>query len=223
MNGVGQAVGEPSQGSRRVGEAVHHAQAGLRKGDTGHGGSLGHARSRLHIVAAPLRSLQIFADKPHRFQAEKVGHGVVASAHIGFDRVGEGVHARGGGEFGRHGYLEEGIDEGEARKEGLAGRAFLYFPAAFHEGEDGGVRHFRARARRRGNREEGRNGSAESEPRADEVANGASLADCRADAFGAVEGASAAVAEDRVAAFIPVERRIPRRPCRWRGRPPAPA
>ena len=87
----------------------------LLEGGRAHRRRAHHVRARLEVVAVGDRLRQILEDEPHALDRDAVGHRMVARRAIGFEAMGERVHAGAGGDEGRHADGELRIADHHAR------------------------------------------------------------------------------------------------------------
>ena len=106
---VGQAVGNVVLTAQRVGYGVDIAHIGSGEGNARPIGGGEHIASGLIILAVPVSPLHVGKNQPGGFQSLLPGLTGGGTADIGFHRMGQSIHAGGGGEMGRQGEREPGV------------------------------------------------------------------------------------------------------------------
>ena len=89
---VGRAVMGVVEGADRMRQRVDRAEA-LLEGGGAHRRRAHHVGARLDIVAIGHGLGQVHEDEPHALDGNALGHGVVARGAIGFEAMGQRVHA----------------------------------------------------------------------------------------------------------------------------------
>ena len=85
------------------------------EGGSAHRRRAHHMRARLKVFAIGDRLRQILKDEAHAFDGDAFSHGMVARRAIGFEAMGESVHAGAGGDERRHADGEFRIADHHAR------------------------------------------------------------------------------------------------------------
>ena len=136
-----------------VGHGMAHAQEGVGESHTGHGGGIGHLFPGLDVgQAVVIGPGQVFKDSLQRLDGQAVG--VIRSHHggVGFQGVGHGIDAAGGGEALGGGHVEVGVDDRHVGQQRVIGQGV--FHAALFIGDDREGRHLAARTGGGGNSDE---------------------------------------------------------------------
>ena len=98
----------------RMGQRVDGAEP-LLEGRGPHRRRAHHMRARLEIVPIGHGLRQILENEPHALDRDAVCHRVIAHGAIGFETMGERIHAGPGGDGGRHAGGELGVADHHAR------------------------------------------------------------------------------------------------------------
>ena len=199
---VSQAVGNAVLPAQGVGQCVNIPHIGAGEGHPSAVGRPEHPLPGLQVAAVLHRPAQVAHNQRHRLLGHGPGQLVGGVADVGLHRVGQRVHAGGGGDHGRQAQGQLGIQhraEGNQRKviDGI-------LVVGFAVGDDGGQGGLAAGTGGGGHGNEQRRGLQHLQQAPHFLQALARPGDARAHGLGAVHGGAAAHRDDGLAAPIDV-------------------
>ena len=140
---VGNTVRNVMERAQLMRHGMAYPQESVGKGHARHGGRVGHLFPCFHIGETVVVSPgQILKNGLQRFDRQAVG--IIRGHHggVGFQRVGHGIDAAGGGEAFRRGHMEISIDDRHVGQQLIVSQRIL--DSALFIGNDGEGRHLTA-------------------------------------------------------------------------------
>ena len=203
QDGVGKAVRDAVEAAKRVRKSMHGAHVGAGERETCAIGSVLHIQTGLFIVAVFIGFDKVFKHKFDRDAGVFLGAAGICAADIRFDRVGQGVHTRGGGDGFGQVIGKSGVQNRIVRDQVQI--VHQIFVARFGVGDDRRNGDFAAGARRGGDRKQGRDVLFDLQQPFHLGKGALGVGNLRAAAFGAVHRGTAADGDQAVAAVLRIK------------------